>query len=252
MSQSMLLIVGLFLPLFPLSMVFNDVFSRVTNSILRIVLLLVWPLVGIALVYVLNIDIPGWVVNWGLLTALLYSFRALVLRDINIWVSFLATSAWAMLWSLMHNDLSVTEVIRYALAFSAPLALLILLGDELAKRFGAAYTGLYNGIAESLPRLSGVLVMVVLAIIATPIFPAFSTMLAVIINVSSYSMTLAAMAVVVWFFWGWAGARLLHGLIIGEDKAYNVTDLACGRAWLFVLMLLLLAVTGVYMIGGLS
>ena len=65
----------------------------------------------------------------------------------------------------------------YALGFSAPLVLLALLSAGLEKRFGAAYTDLYGGLAQSIPRFSGVLVVVILAAIATPLFPGFFILL---------------------------------------------------------------------------
>ena len=252
MSTGLILIAGLFLPLFPLSMVFNEVFSRVANDKLRIILLLVWPQIGLILAHSAGVDVPGWVIIWALLTALLYGFRALVLREVSLWVSFLATSTWAMLWVAMDGNASGSDLIYYALGFSAPLALLVMIGGELEKRFGAAYTGLYNGIAETLPRLSGALVFVVLAIIATPLFPTFTAMLAAIINASSQSMTAAVMASLVWLLWGWGGARLIQGLIIGETKEAAVTDLSSGRAWAYGATLTLLAIFGINLMGGLS
>lgn len=252
MSQGLLLFAGLFLPLFPLSMVFNEVFSRVQSHKLRIVLLLVWPQLGIALAHTAGVDIPTWIIVWALLTALMYGFRALVLRELSLWVSFFATSAWAVLWAVMDGDVSTAQMMHYALGFSLPLVLLVLLGGELEQRFGAAYTGLYNGIAETLPRLSGVLVLVVLAVIATPLFPAFSAMLAAVVNTAAQSFMAALMVCLVWLVWGWAGARLLQGFIIGEAQTSSAIDLGVARAWVYSLTLVVLVVCGIFMIGGLS
>ncbi len=252
MSQGLLIIAGLFLPLFPLSMVFNEVFDRVRATKLRILLLFIWPQIGIGIAHSTGVDIPAWLVIWALLTALLYGFRALVLREVSLWVSFLATSAWAVLWVVMDGDITGTQLAFYALGFSAPLALLVLIGGELEKRFGAAYTGLYNGIAETLPRLSGVLVFVVLAVIATPVFPGFSAMISAVVNASYQSFFAALMLSLVWLVWGWAGARLLQGLIIGEPKGEGISDLSSGSTWSYVLMVSVLIICGVYMIGGLS
>ncbi len=252
MSQAWLLLAGLFLPLFPLSMVFNDLFNRIGNGKLRIVLLMVWPQIGVAIVHAAGIDVPGWIMVWALLTALLYGFRSLVLREVSLWVSFVATSAWAVLWLVMTADVAWSELFYYALGFSVPLALLIVLSGELETRFGAAYTGLYNGIAETLPRLSGVLVIAVLAVVATPVFPGFSVMMAAILHASAQSLVTALLLLLVWLVWGWTGARLLHGLIIGDSKHTTVSDLGSGRAWSYGALLVVMAVIGMNMIGGLA
>lgn len=252
MSEVLLLIAGLFLPLFPLSMVFNTVFDRLRAGIWRVLLLLVWPQIGIAIAYSAGIEIPTWVIVWALLTAMLYGFRALTLREVGLWTSFLATSAWALLWLTIDPNQELSRFVSYALGFSAPLALLILLCGELEKRFGAAYTGLYGGLALSLPRLSGVLVMVVLAITATPFFPGFATMLAAIFNSSADSFMVAFVAALVWLIWSWAGARLLQGLIVGPAHEEPTADLSLTVTWSYAVILGLLVICGIYSIGCLS
>ncbi len=87
---------GLFLPLFPLSMGFNVLFSRVRNATLRVVLLLVWPQLGLSLVHAVNRPIPHWCVFLALFTSALYAFRAIGLREVGQWIGYLATSAWAL------------------------------------------------------------------------------------------------------------------------------------------------------------
>ena len=247
-----LLFAGLFLPLFPLSMVFNELFDRIRDVRLRIALLLIWPQIGIVVAHTVGIELPGWIIFWALLTAVLYGVRALALRDVGLWTSFIATSAWAVLWVTVDNTAELSQLVFYAVGFSAPLALLVLLSNELENRFGAAYTGLYGGLALTLPRLSGVLVMVVLAIIATPLFPAFSAMLATIIDSAAHSFTTAITVGGIWLLWSWAGTRLLHGLIIGPAHEESTADLSLNAVWLYTAILGLLAISGIYSIGYLS
>ena len=252
MSELLLLVAGLFLPLFPLSMVFNELFDRIGKSKLRMLLLLVWPQIGLAIAYSTGIEIPSWIIGWAILTAVLYGFRALVLREVSLWVSFIATSTWAILWLVIDGSSEFSQLVFYALGFSVPLALLVLLSCELERRFGAAYTGLYNGLAQTLPRLSGVLVIVVLAIIATPLFPAFTVMMAAILSSSATSLIMAIAVAIVWLLWGWAGTRFLQGLIIGPVHEEPISDLSSGTAWFYALVLGVLGIYGISMIGGLS
>ena len=242
------LLAGLFLPLFPLSMVFTVLFARLRNATLRGALLLVWPQIGLTLVAAGDADIPSWIIAWALVTSLLYGFRALALREVGRWTSFLATSAWALLWIPALAGTEDLLVRRYALGFSAPLVLLALLAAGLEWRFGAAYTGLYGGLAQKLPRFSGVLVLVVLAAVATPLFPAFFGMLAtIIVATPAAALTL----VVVWLLWSWAGARLLQGLVVGPAGEGDVPDLGPLASWAYAAVLVALVVGGVHLAGDL-
>lgn len=251
MSEILLLLAGLFLPLFPLSMVFNEVFQRIRATSLRVVLLLIWPQIGVVIAHGAGVEIPDWIIFWALASSLLYGFRALALREVGLWTSFMAVSAWAILWLVMDSQAELNQLALYALALSAPLALLVLLSGELEKRFGAAYTGLYGGLALSLPRLSGVLVFVVLAIIATPMFPGFSVMMAAIIEQSSQSFVAAVIVAIIWLLWSWAGARLLQGIIVGQTQEEIKTDLSGNSTWIYSVMLILLVISGIYTIGNL-
>jgi hypothetical protein len=248
MSDLSLLIVGLFLPLFPLSMVFNRVFNGVRQPVLRVALLLIWPHLGLLLIGALGLAVPGWVASWGLATAAFYAFRALAVREAGIWAGFMATSAWALLWVPVLADTSDLTLRYEALGFSAPLVLLALLIATLEDRFGAAFTNLYGGLGRTMPRFAGVLAVVVLAVIATPLFPGFFTLLTTIVTATP-AMALALAGI--WLLWSWAGARLLQGLIVGPPAHEPVADIGAGAAWLYVAVLAGLGVAGASLSGGL-
>lgn len=254
MSELLYLLIGIFLPLFPLSMLFNALFAHLRNALLRAGVLLVWPQIGLSLTAFVQVSEqpaqPVWLLPLVLFSAALYAFRAISVRDVACWIGYLATSAWAMLWLafLNHNDI---ELIRfYALAFSLPLVLLTLLGRRLEQQFGAAYTGLYRGLARSLPRFSGILVLVVLAITAVPLFPGFFILLATIVAAAP-TLPLAALTVAgVWLLWTWAGACLLQGLIVGPATQHDATDLGLGVTWAYAAVLVALLLAGLYFIGA--
>jgi hypothetical protein len=244
------LLAGIFLPLFPLSMGFNLLFARCRHVALRALLLLLWPQLGLLAIQFLNPPIPSWLVPLALVTSGLYALRALALRDMGQWNGFLATSAWAILWIPLQGGTPVTDMHLYALGFSAPLVLLALLSAGLERRFGAAYTGLYSGLAQSIPRFAAILVFVVLAIIATPLFPTFFIMLATIVQAITNPPVALGVAGV-WLLWSWAGTRLLQGLITGPATGDNTIDLNHAVTLGYSLALLLLLVAGVYGIGEL-
>lgn len=242
-------IAGVFLPLFPFSMLFNALYMRSRNPLIRGVLLLVWPQFGLVIIAAYSAAIPAWVLAWALLTSLLYALRALALRELGLWTGFLATSAWALLWVLTGGGSESLQLKLYSLGISMPLLLMALLSAGLERRFGAAYLGLSTGLAQSIPRFAGVMVVVVLAIIATPLFPTFFAMLTMIIKAVPTAPLLAGGIAVVWMLWSWAGARLLQGLIVGPKRT-AAADLSLSGMWLYVAVLLGLVVTGMYWLGA--
>ena len=241
------LAVGLFLPLFPLGMLFNAAFARVAHPLLRSALLLVWPQIGLLALSALAAEPPSWVVIWALATSALYAFRLLAMREMGRWTAYLATSAWALLWLPASAGLQLPEVWSFAAAFSIPLALLTLLTRALEGRFGAAYTGLYGGLAQSTPRFAGVLVVSVLAATATPLFPAFFAMLRTLI-VSQPAP--AVVLTLVWLLWSWAAARLLQGLIVGAAEPSPHQDLSTLVAWGYAVALVALLLSGLLLTGS--
>lgn len=242
---------GIFLPLFPASMVFNALFARARNAPLRAVLLLAWPQVGLTLAFAGGPATSAWWLALALFTSALYALRAVSLREVGKWVGYLATSAWALLWVALFNHADPRLIRLYALGFSLPLVLLALLGARLEQCFGAAYTGLYGGLAQMLPRMSGVLVCVVLAIIAVPLFPGFFAMLATVMAAAP-TVPLAAVVVAgIWLLWSWAGVRLLQGLIVGPSKGADAPDLSLASTWAYAAVLVALFIGGVYVTGDL-
>ena len=253
MPDSFLLLAALFLPLFPLSMVFNALYNRVQHVVLRCILLIGWPHIGLAIIYSTETIVPTWIVAWALATSVLYALRMLALRGVGQWNSFLATSMWAMLW-LSTTDTNQGIYHLYTFGVTTPLILLALLSSGLEKRFGAAYTDLYGGLAQSIPRFAGVLVVVILAAIATPLFPGFFIMLKLILETSETMPAATFTLLGIWLLWSWAGVRLLQGLIVGsassgnEGEAVDFNFLTC---WSYVIVLIILMLSGVYLAGDL-
>lgn len=241
------LLIGLFLPLFPLSMVFNAVFERIAHPLLRAALLLGWPQVGLLGFSTIAAEPPSWLVIWALTTSALYAFRLLAMREMGRWTGFLATSAWALLWLPASAGVQASQLWPFAAAFSVPLAFVTLLARILEQRFGAAYIGLYGGLAQSMPRFAGVLVISVLAATATPLFPSFFTLLSTLI----VSQPLPAVVLaVVWLIWSWAAARLLQGLIVGAAEPSPHQDLSTVMAWGYAVGLVALVLSGLLLTGS--
>jgi len=247
MTDPGLVLIGLFLPLFPFSMAFNAVLERISHPLLRSALLLAWPQVGLWALSAHTAAIPSWLVLWALATALLYAFRLLAMREMGRWSGFLATSAWAVLWLPAYAGIPASQLWTFAAAFSVPLVFLTLLARVLELQFGAAYTGLYGGLARRIPRFSGVLVISVLAATATPLFPAFFAMLHSLI----VSQPIPAVVLMgIWLIWSWASARLLQGLIVGPAEPSPENDLPIVTTWGYAVGLAGLAVAGLILTGG--
>jgi len=250
MTDSLIiLLAGFFLPLFPMSMVFNGILDKIEHSWLRVLLFLTWPLIGLFIVFSSHVMLPGWLLPLALSTSALYALRILSLREVNQWSGFLATSLWSLLWLPMMQATPAVLLLGYAISMSVPLVLLLLLSAGLERRFGAAYTGLYGGLAWTIPRFSGVLVIVIMAAIATPLFPTFFIMLDLVIESVSATPLVAMVLLLIWLLWSWAGARLIQGLIVGRGSGVNIVDLGMTAISLYTLVLILLAVGGIYLSG---
>lgn len=244
-----LILIGFFLPLFPLSLGINTLLARLPNAWARAFVLLLWPQIGVFLVAEHIGELPNWIKYWGLATAGLYAFRMLAMREVNLWIGFLATSSWALLWMPAYKGLSLAEIEVLALGFGLPLAIMAILSGEIAKRFGAAYIGLYGGLAVAMPRLTGLLVMSLFAAIATPVFPAFFAVLHTLV----ISQPLPAVwLVTIWGTWSWGAARLLQGLIVGPAELPYPKDLGGGMTWVLSLLLAALAFVGLTYTGRLA
>jgi hypothetical protein len=250
MAESMIiLLAGIFLPLFPMSMVFNFIINNTERSWLRALLLAVWPLCGLFIVLNSGVVMPDWLLPLALFTSALYALRMLTLREVNQWSGFLATSLWGLLWLSIIQDTPVLLLYVYALSMSVPLVLLVLLSGGLEQRFGAAYTGLYGGLARTIPRFAGILVTVVVAAIATPLFPTFFIMLDMVVETVSAMPLVAMVLLLIWLLWSWAGALLIQGLIVGRASNVKIADLDITAIGLYTLVLLALIVGGVYLSG---
>jgi hypothetical protein len=246
-----LLLVGLFLPLYPLSAVHNALFMRLIG-VPRVLLLLIWPQIGVWLLYYLptvvpDFVIPNEVVIWATASAALYALRLLTVRDLGLWATMLASSALALGWGLAANGSTEQAVHLFVLGFSLPAALLVLLANQLTQRFGAAYAGLSSGLAISHPRLAGMLVLCMLAATATPVFPAFFSMLK-LIQILDWGFGLALLAI--WLTWSWAGALLLQGFVFGAPRTSERGDLCVTGTVMYGLTLLALIIAGLILTGG--
>lgn len=241
------------LPLFPFSIAFNRLLQRVPSAWGRALLLLLWPQAGVWLLAAAAAKspagVPEWLLVWALLTALLYAFRSLALRSLTVWIGFVATSAWALFPLLVGAAGPVPAPVQL-LGFSVPLALLALLSGELERRYGAAYAGLPGALAQRLPRFSLVLVVTLLAVIATPVFPAFFSLLAALVQGAGPMPAVTLAMLTTWLLWSWSAARLAQGLIVGPGKQVGDTDLGIGAALGYTAGLVALAASGLAIVGG--
>jgi hypothetical protein len=248
MSVGLWLVIGLFLPLFPLSMVFNALIARADHPLPRAIALIVWPQVGLLAIHTSEVELPHWLGIWALATSGLYAFRLLAMREMGRWIGFLATSVWAVLWlPVLATDIPLIQATSMAAGFSIPLVILVMLAGRLKQRFGAAYIGVYEGLAKRFPRFSGVLVVSLLAATATPLFPGFFAMLQIfVIARPVQAVVLAA----IWLIWSWASARLLQGIVVGLGAHDPREDFSLTATWAYGIGLVGLVIAGLMFAGN--
>lgn len=251
MSDLLWLAAAIFLPLFPFSMVLNQLMSRVRQPWLRIALLVAWPQLGIALLAAADGTVPSWVAAWAVATAALYGFRAIVVRDLDLWIRLIGTSAWALLWipGILAPGSELLPL--HALGVSLPLAIMALVGVGLERRFGAAFAGVSRGLAQTYPRLAVMFVVSVMAAVATPPAPGFFTLLYAVSNATPTAPVVAIAVTVVWLMWAWAAARLVQGFIVGPAEARPQPDIGRAETWFFGLCFVALSAQGLLLSGEL-
>lgn len=235
MSIVLLLLAGFFLPLFPLSMVFTALLTRFRNPVIRVLLILVWPQIGVLLVSAAGVPLhDGFFLWWGLLTALFYAWRLLTVRELGQWAAMLATSAWALTWVMTASRQHLIDLHAFVLWLAIAPALLMLITALLEERLGAAYAGLVTGMTRDLPRLAGLLTVVLLAAMALPISPGFFSMIHLLLGSSIAS---AIVVLLTWLLWSWAGTRLLRDTVFGPRSGKVIADIGSGQAWIFVVVI---------------
>ena len=247
MSSMSLLLAGLFLPLFPMSIVFNFVFQRASSVWLRVIIILVWPLPGLWLIENSTTELIDIYVYWALFTSVLYGFRTVVVKELSVWTGFIATSAWSLLWVAEYLGAKVDDLIMHTFAFSLPLVLLALIVARLERQYESAYVGVVTGLAQEQPRMTGIVVVVILAVIGSPIFPSFFSLLSNINNVVLVLPSVAVAITVVWLLWSWSGIRLLQELVVGDPAVFQHDDISHGQTFLFCFAFVLLVAGGLYM-----
>ena len=242
------IVAAVFLPLFPLGMVFNVVFQRLRFAWQRALLLLLWPLPGVWILHAAPADVSNGILLWALFSALLYGFRAVVVRELGVWIGFLATSAWSLSWITLAVGVKPNLLILYVLAFGLPLALLTCLVAELEQRYESAFAGIVSGVAQAQPRLAGVLALTMLAVIGSPLFPAFFSMLSNVTRAVEIVPVAAIGVTGVWLLWSWSGVSLLQNMLVGPAQRSG-DDLGRGITITYAAALLILIAGGLYLSG---
>ena len=239
-------VAALFLPLFPLSMVFTTLYRRLPHPLARSVLLLAWPQVGLGLLPAPSAA-GGWVGGWALASAGLYALRLLSVRELGIWTAQLAVALWALLRLLPPAE--PAQLPPQALALSLPLVLLAWAAQHLVRRYGAAHADVPGGLGTGAPRLAGVLAVVVLCAVAVPPAAPFAVLLDAVEHVAP-GVALALLLIAL--LWSWAGLRLLQGLLVGPPPRAPQRDLARPAVLLYALLVVACALLGVHLLGGLG
>lgn len=250
MDYVIIIAAGFFLPLFPFSMVFNYLYQRVSDTWMRVVMLMIWPLPGLWMIQEFVLELPSLSLYWALATSLLYSIRALVVKELNIWVGFNATSIWALTWVVSGTagtGGSVALALPIALSFS--LALLTLVLREIEKRYGAAYAGVVQGVAQANPRLGGILAFAMLAAIGMPAFPLFFAMFSSVLQAITVTPVAALTIVLIWFLWGWSGMQVSQKLLAGTNDGVAQPNLTPMSGLAYMSMLLVMALAGILLSG---
>ena len=199
------------LPLFPATLWMNRLLQALPVG-LRAVALVALPVAG---AYLLGrAPVPAGAASplaaLAVVTALLYAWRLLAVREAFVWARLQASSAWPLIWLAWLHGMPAESLLAVALALSLPPAALTSIGQSLARRIGGAYLGLRGRLGPAYPRLAGLWVLALIAALAAPPAPGFFAILAVMYLLPG-SLVFAVLAT--WLMWSWAAAlQWQHGL----------------------------------------
>ncbi|WP_291511689.1 hypothetical protein [Acidithiobacillus sp.] len=240
-------------PLFPLSWVFNRLLDSLPMTTARALAVLALPQLGLLL---LQYGVAPWaltdpqrraLVALAIFTALFYAFRALSARDLFIWTRLNLSAGLAVIWIAWAMGTAIPVLQILALTWSVPAALLTLLSGALAARLGGSYLGLMGNLVEPLPRLTASIVLTVLALLATPVFPSFFVLFGTAMQLPlSWILPLLLLLPL----WGWSCGRLFQDLLFGAYRGEAVEDLSLLSSLMVFLVLSGLLVLGLYGSGG--
>ena len=253
MAKAALWVIVFFLPVFPATLLFSYLYRRLSDPRQRAAMIVLWPQLGVLLLWLFQPQIPAWLGWAALFSAAFYGFRALVLKGLDAWAGFMALSLLPLAWLLPSE--AVGSVLGHVmmLLVTLPLAVLVLLAAEISDRYGAAYLGLTPGLLAEYPRLTGLLVTTLLAVLATPPFPAFFVMLGLLTEVG---VSVAVGLLLVWYLWGWSGVRVFQQLAMGEEAAAVVSvtagDVSCQALWRYGALLAGIGLSGVVLVWSMA
>lgn len=247
MKPFLLILAGVFLPLFPFSMLFSALFARLDHPVARVLLIVLWPQIGVLLLSQAGLPLNSSVfVGWALATFLLYALRLLSVRDLFQWSGMLMISATSLAWLLASTNSERLLLQQFVFWLTVAPAFLVILAYALNARFGAAYAGLNTGLARRLPKLSALMVFSVFAAMALPIFPAFFSLLGLMVQ---SPVDWGLWVLVGWLLWSWAGTRLLNGFVFGPATHTTADDLCLGKALLIGVSLIAIVILNLIWTG---
>ncbi|WP_298140133.1 hypothetical protein [Acidiferrobacter sp.] len=246
MDRALFALAAVFVPIFPLSWVFNRTAALLPAGAQALVVLIV-PQIGITLLAATfhgappPLSLRPWIMGLATASALLYALRALSARELSIWTRLMLCSGLAVVW-LAWAAGSPGPVLRLmALGWGLPAAVALFLAGALTRRAGGAYIGLQGGLIAVMPRMTAGLVLAVLALTVTPVFPAFFMLWR---GLESVPLAWLPFWLPLIFLWGWAAGRLFQDLLFGDYHGEPMADIgALSVALISVAFLVSLAVS---------
>lgn len=219
---------AVFVPLFPLSWLFNRLIASAPTGPVQALAVLLLPQLGIELLRlaphgpVSPAALKPWIMALATASALLYAVRALSARELGVWTRLVLCSGLAMVW-LAWAVGAPSQVLRLmALGWGLPAAVALFLTGILVRRVGGAYVGLHGGLVAVMPRMTAGLVFAVLALTVTPVFPAFFMLWK---GLGSIPVAWMPFWLPLIFLWGWAAGRLFQDLLFGDYRGEPVADI---------------------------
>ncbi len=244
-SAPLIMASALFLPLFPLHLLYITALTR-TPRTLTIALAILLPVAGLFMVPEIPLALRPAVGTLAAIGALWGAVKALAQIDVARLLAFGGFSLYSVLWWHLSQ---VGKVDSLALSYAAGVTLAIggltLAWSMIRARFGDLDLHHIGGLFSPMPRFALCTALLVMAAAGLPPFGLFFSYLKILLNPST-TMSLGLVAIIAtWFAASWYLFKLMQRLLFGPHRPdLRYEDLRPAEVTSFVVVLALLVVLG--------
>ena len=230
------------IPLFPVNQAFVVSVTRLPHT-LSPFLAMALPIVGLIALFpilsVLSQSVQMALSIVAIVSGLYGSIKALVQEEMPEVLSYAFVAQLSVPWYAMAGSSDHLDGIqRYMIAYALIATGLLLSAAVIHRRCGTTYVRQVSGLAQAMPRLGVLTVLLITAAIGLPSFPLFSEFVYMLSGTTPVFAWTTVGILTIWLFASWYFPRLMDLILFGPLRApCTVNDLNRVEVAAFVLIL---------------